>query len=111
MVSFFQGDGKQFISHANDAIYIQRTEKCDFFVSSAHHKKHHASPFNQFDNLASLPFAYTFYILTIITRVCIILGREFSHNHFKDYDEHDRESVLAIVASTGWLSFLEYRMT
>ena len=59
----------------------------------------------QFDNLASLPFAYMFYISTIILRVCIILGREFAHRTFKYYNEEDYEAVLAIVASTGSTDF------
>ena len=57
---------------------------------------------SQIENLASLPFAYMFYIMTIIVRVCIILGKEIQSDKFKHYEDYDY--VLAVVASTGNMS-------
>ena len=65
-------------------------------------KIHKEEASSQIENLASLPFAYMFYIVTIIVRVCIILGREIQDDRFKHYEDYDY--VLAVVASTGNLS-------
>ena len=82
--------------------YVRQTGNIGFFTLVSWPKQVYEfvliNP-RQFDNMASLPVAYTFYIATIILRVCVILGREFANHHFQCYEDY--EAVLAIVASTG----------